>query len=251
MNIRKMPFHVIVSVLLLGIAVLAGACLGLREAKQLMEFASDAAILVSLAYLTFQAHLAVSQYEEDHVRSRREKAIELMMHWTSSTPPKAYVLKKYVETLSLGDCEKIYRHEPIMVAKESIDTMLLLLGKAQLQGTADSQGNLLLTNAETSELRGLIVRYLNTLECVLTSYKHSIADEEILLEEFAFLYPARQAQANQLTGAATELMGNFRVAAGGPDAYPAIALFIEDLKARVAASIRPSPKKRPLGSRQT
>jgi hypothetical protein len=81
-------------------------------------------------------------------------------------------------------------------------------------------GQIDLSPSETTHLRYMMVRYINTLESILATWRHNVADREIIREEFGYLFDPKKGH---------HLLKEFR-AVLGDDNYPAIRDFEADLK---------------------
>jgi len=179
---------------------------------------------ISLVLSIVAIWVSLINSKQSHERSRREKAVELLLSWSENLNNKTSLAKKYVETLDQVQTKKLYNHEEIVFGEENKEIYIgikkLLRGLDAHEETTIA-GAYRLTPNYCTELRAIIVTYLNMLECILIAWRHNIADPEIIEEEFSYMMdPAKQ----------YEVLGEFRLAAGGTNTYPSIAKFCEHLE---------------------
>jgi heme exporter protein D len=178
---------------------------------------SAAISALSIVFLAFQTWLARRQLVDDHERSRRQTAVDLMATWTERLDQSTSATRKFVQALSREDTLKIVNRDPLTVPESKRSD---LLGCLTAVPKAEA-GLIQLDVHEVSKLRWQMLTYLNTLECVLTALHHNIADEQIMSAEFGYLVDPTKGD---------DACKDFRDAAGGRAAFPAIYEFIRDLE---------------------
>jgi hypothetical protein len=162
---------------------------------------------------------AIYEFRNDHERSRREKAIDLLVHFDNSLELATSSSRKLIEKLSDAQNKAIFNHESL-----KIDIKLKSLTEAALnEKIKHKQGarSIELNPTQSSKLRWLAIKYLNLLETVLVAWHNGIADREIILTQLKYIYDPKES---------SMAMNSLREIAGGKDSYPSIQAFIEFLK---------------------
>jgi hypothetical protein len=150
--------------------------------------------------------------------------IDLMMKWTETLSPKTGGARKIVESLDDENCKKIYFIESAKVPKSQ---KTLLEGVLDKKDLTEQNGYFEITDFESSVIRGLVLTYLNALETVLTGWRLSVSDKQIIEEEFSYLYEKEKQKG---------VLHNFRSIAG-VHSYPSIAAFCECLEKKHSKGI--------------
>ncbi len=168
-------------------------------------------ISVILIYLQLRAtKTSVKELEkqrtETHEAQRREFSIKLLNDWHSKNSLfEMFIAKKLVRELPRDIKKKIMQYEAIEVSGKLKSFILLTIcsGVASCNKDCDEcsaydeveyngPNNAKLTKIRLPEksvilLRNMIVSYFNTLEFIASSYKHNIADREIIKEQLFYL----------------------------------------------------------------
>jgi hypothetical protein len=131
------------------------------------------------------------QLRNDHERSRREKAIELIDIFTgrmNEISPGIRFARKLIEKLTESQCRNLWRLEAFKI---DIEHKHLVIGSLQEQIKSlqlkEINGQILLDQEQLSILRSMIASYLNVLETICAAWHYSVADREIIEEEFSSL----------------------------------------------------------------
>ncbi len=162
------------------------------------------------------------QIKDDHERSRRERACELVLEWSKSLRQGSSLARKLVETFTEEQARKLEKSEALELGGDTCEIV-----KSCLEGSTDSakieQANdkVKLNPRQTSILRWHIVCYLNTLESILMARRHGVADKEMIKEQFRYLVSPREGH---------YILRNYRQASGGANVYPAIEEFVRELE---------------------
>lgn len=186
--------------------------------------AASAISALGIGLIYWQVRLAAKQFLADHERSRREKAIELMMHMDISRRRQGATARKFVERLSFDQARSLLNQESFSVDAKYKD---LILGCLSGQSEADfgneriKDEKITLTEKESADIRWQVVSYLNNLESVLSAWRHNVADREMIEEQYHFLVSPQEGHF---------IMKEFREAAGGARHFPAIEEFVEYLQ---------------------
>lgn len=182
------------------------------------ESISAAAILV----LVIQLHDARKQMRADHERSRRQLANEHLLVWTNSLSRSTSSARKLSDLLDEQQCIRLVAEQPLEISsahRSLVEACLVNHPELAPVPVADSDATIKLSGAQSAEIRHLVVKYLNTLETVLTGWRHHISDEAIVGEEFRYLLLPKEGH---------KFLKLFRQALG-EEFYPAILAFEEHL----------------------
>ena len=171
-------------------------------------------IAVAGAITTSTIIIYYKQYKSDHERSRREKAVELLLEWTKNLNEKSSLARKFAETLDQKQSISLFKQEAFETEKTNKRILEGYFGKE-----IKENGNISLSVEEVSKIRWDVISYLNLLEAVLMAWRHNIADKEMILEEFKYLVKPSEGH---------DVLKEFRIAAG--DTFPAIGEFVEEIE---------------------
>ena len=158
------------------------------------------------------------QLKSDHDRSRRERAIELIGSWARNMKQGSTAARKLVETFSMEQAKSLFRQEPFDIESKYLNLLNAALEEDIDKGKADK---ICLNESISSELRWVVVSYLNNLEAILAAWRHNVADKNMIEEQFSYL--VSQADGHYI-------LEQFRKAAGGIDSYPATDEFVTHIK---------------------
>ena len=192
------------------------------------------------AIIIFQYSLSKKVFEQDHEKSRKEKAIELLMFWDQTLARSSTLARKLVENFNFEQSKQLLNQEAItnldIKYKNSFLTIFPDLEKQGQEGIDETvDGNFFTLKKEYfGLLRWEIISYLNNLETVLSSWAHNVCDKKMIAEQFEYLVST---QNNHF------LLEYFRQACG-PSSYPCISKFITELKEQ---AVKPNPSKKKLG----
>jgi len=176
---------------------------------------------LGVIFVAIQAYFAkqqldstVKQIENDHERSRRQTTIELMLKWIENLDIKTASARKLIESLDDSTCEKIYNMEKANIPLEN-KTLLQGILDLKEDRIKDSDTFMEITDYESSVIRSYVLNYLNSLETILTGWRLSVVDKEIVGDEFIYLYNTEKDKC---------VLHNFRNTAG-VHTYPSIKAF--------------------------
>jgi hypothetical protein len=193
--------------------------------KELVTTVASAITAAGVVLLWWQIRLYQREYRDDHERSRRENALQMMLEWAKKLDRGTNIVTRFVDSLDESQARELANERPFCVAREKKGVVDSLSSVTELEaGTAlaDCEAGIEIKQVAVSLIRAQAVNYLNMLEIVLTAWKHNIADREILREQFAPMYNPKNGDF---------MLERFRDALGGADAYPSIADFVQTLKA--------------------
>ena len=176
------------------------------------------------SYYAFkQLGASINQLKFDHERSRREKAIELLCHWDTNLTLNGAVARKFAESLSFEQSKSLCTQQAFTIDNKNYGLFLGSLSptSATLRGEHKPEGDIEVSERESSEIRWSIIYYLNHLEAILSAVRHNVADKKIIHEQFSYLVAPSEGH---------YLLEDFRKIAGGATTYPSIDAFAIELK---------------------
>lgn len=182
----------------------------------LSEWANIATIIGSMAVfgIAVQVLIAQKQIKADHERSRREKTVDLLIEWDKRLKKESALARKIIENLSEAQCRELVAQQKLHV-NSKLQTLLAQFFPNFTPETNDN-GEIIINESLTAELRWHAITYLNSLESVLVAWQYSVVDREIIEHQFSYLFKPADGH---------EALKDFRAAAGGEDCYPAIEIF--------------------------
>lgn len=207
-------------------------------------------VSVLMAFLTLAglifACVQLWQIKKNRVRqfdqARREKTVEMVLRYTKDTDNLTRAVEKIVAQFSDEQCQDLYNGIPFEIDDKTRQRLCgvcphqecckkLEDGAAKYcqsdDGKCSISGDLLYF------VRGSIINYLNSLECVLLSWQLGIVDQFALEEQFAFLDKKRSTDRAAMA---------FRTFAGNGKSYPAIEKFYQHLDQQRMESAKKSLK---------
>ena len=156
------------------------------------------------------------QIRADHERSRKEKAQKLCLTWSLELEQHSRSAVALVANLDHQACLDIIEEKPIKISGRWKNNLLSCLVDFCDEDSLKKDGNyFLLEESHSARIRYLVVKVLNILESILVSWKHGIADTQIIEEEFS---PIMIKKGNKY------ILETFRNAFG-KSSYPAIEEF--------------------------
>lgn len=181
----------------------------------LEKYANIATIVQAFAALgiAIQILLSHSELKADHERSRREKSIDVLMEWSNNLTKENSITRKILDNLSEDQCKNIIKQEEVKIHKRYEPLLQQLFGQ-DLDAPVEDFISIKASQAAT--LRWNAITYLNSLEFTFVAWQYSVVDRKIIEDQFQYLF-------NPDDG--SEVLKNFRKAAGGSSAFPAIEIF--------------------------
>ncbi len=182
----------------------------------------DTLLLLSNIIVAVGVLLVWFQIKKDHERSRREHAAEIIREWIVNLDKDSPLAVKLVDNLNISQCTDIYNHNEVKIEKRWKNiTEGCLSSLENIAEVKESGDYITLTESQSSHIRYLALNACNLLEFIFLSWKHSVADGEMIRDEFEGLL-AR--------GNGTFALETFRSASGGKTKFPATEEFIEYLR---------------------
>jgi len=199
---------------------LVEASIGLAEVSQIATIISSLIIIG----IGFQVYIAYRQLKSDHERSRREKAVELLVEWNRGLKSESSLSRKIIEVLNEEQCREIMAESSLHLPSKLADKLSNIFPDMEKNTPKDSGSEdnaIFLSASQSSKLRWYAITYLNSLEFILVAWQYSIVDRKIIEDEFSFLF--RPAEGH-------EALKKFRDAAGGGNSFPAIEVFANHIE---------------------
>jgi hypothetical protein len=191
-----------------GVGVLFIAIAQLKTATKQIAIASN------------QLNATIKQISADHARSRNEKAIELLVQWSTNLNRRGSIARKFAEKLNFEQSKCLFAEESFEVDIGCVSLVVGCLSEIDEERLDEwEQAKIVsLSQSEAAEIRWEVVSYLNTLETILVAWRHNVADREIITEQFGYLVSPKDGLG---------LLSNFRQAAGDRSTFPGISDFVE------------------------
>lgn len=209
--------------------------------------AANVTVAASVVFVAKQAVAAVQQAksaadsvreakkdrEEDHIRSRRQSAVDLLHKWRDSITMSQTCAMYVVNSLDKDAARDFKLCQPVKVSSKQARNLKIATANAPDLEAAATQGDFLCLDVATvlhvgSECK----RYIDLLEVILIGWRYGTADREILEEQLSALIKPDD---NLL------LASNFRNALGHQN-YPNIEQFVQHISAHKTGA----PLKKPL-----
>src|ERR1700722_3443789 len=192
---------------------------------KLPEWLTALAALVTAAGVFFlwkQLRLMQIQVAADHERSRRENSINYLFECAKGLLRPSSLARRLVEVLDDRQTIALVHEEELTLAKTHKDLVLGALPSTPHPILKETADEIHLDKSQVAEIRWQVVRYINILESIFVAARHEVADKQILIERFGFLFNPEKGY---------YFMKKFRDAMGAKS-YPALSDLEEELKAR-------------------
>lgn len=185
---------------------------------------SSAVSAVTLVVLVRQLSLLRKQIADDHERSRREKALELLAKWTDFvSEPGGTAPANFAQLLTDDQTEALVNSREFSVSqklKDYLEVWLENIGSPERLDQKAGNEVYLVPRRVSTLIRRRVAAYLNNLEVIMEAKRHMIADPGILREQFCgYVNPAKN----------KDMLRKFRRAVAGVDGFPGIEAFVNSL----------------------
>jgi hypothetical protein len=164
-------------------------------------------------FLWKQLNLMRKEIDADHDRSRRENSINYLFEWSKGLLRSSSLARRLVEELNDDQTKALADEHELTIDKKYKDLVLGVLSVVPKDGLNESDRGIILYRSQVADIRWQVVRYLNILESVFVAARHGVANREILVEQFNYLYDK---------GKRHYVLKKFREVLGGAEAYPAL-----------------------------
>lgn len=197
------------------------------------------------ALFAFLALISVAllhrQIKADHARSRRERAVDLMMCYVTTHDPSNHQLLfglNLAFVLSEEQCHSLWEREQFEIIEKHqhlLDTWRTACNTAlngkniRVSGAGPSASVLRLSPSEVYMLRSIATNFLNKLELVASAWHNNVADRAIIEQEFVRVFCPKDG---------VYVLEKFRDASG---IYPSIGKICEHYKQKKSQSITAMP----------
>lgn len=197
------------------------------------EITSTVILIVSILIATASLWYARKQLLAEDTRSRRRLAIEMCRHWAGYTTPETSSVTRLVEKMNPNQCEAIAKANELTILADYHHHLTNILqgrfGDIEEQLEEFRQGeNYVIPSKYVQHIRYIAVRYLNMLESVLMTWTSGVVDQEMIEQEFEYLFNEQEGRT---------AMEPLR-AKVGREAFPAIEQFVEALRERARSNTR-------------
>ena len=157
------------------------------------------------------------QIKAEHERSRREKAVDLLLKWNDSLKKETTAARRVVEEFTPDQCRCLYKEEPFCVNKKQYKAIFKIMNDDGCKEAEEDEAEQHKLNPEEiSKLRWLTISFLNMFESILVAWQYSVADRSIIEAQFSYLFDGSKGYA---------ALNNFKMACGEGACYPAIEVF--------------------------
>jgi hypothetical protein len=157
------------------------------------------------------------QLRADHNRSRRERAVEILGDWAKHRSERNPLLVSAALSCTDEQAGLAYKREPITLHPHQFETFAAAFDLT----IPPDEATFILSKKHTLLIRAEALKYLNMLEWALAARRHSVADANIVCEQFVSFFDKETNKA---------ILSGFRVAAGGERTFPSIAAFENELR---------------------
>jgi len=181
-----------------------------------------------------QLQLSQKQLEADHMRSRREHAIDVLRRWTDGLDKSLPATRAFVQELTNDQCKCLISREPFDVPEKH----KLILSHALHDVLTDGHeldakdGKITLNQKHISHLLVLVIQHLNSLEVALLSWMNGVADKDMIETQFRYLVRFENGHF---------VLENLREVMAGKASFPAIEHFVTHLQEKYDEA-KPKPK---------
>ena len=212
----------------------------IKDVLETISYLGTSILAIGIIITIFQLFVMKKSFYHNHERSRREKAINMILEWIKYTTINGTASKTFVEKLSETECRHIWEGDTFVTDtkfKESLEKKIPEFGKCEIIQEGGKE-KMRISGFQSLVLKSRVCEYINLTEMIFAAYYTNVADREILRTEFALLVSEEQN---------IHFLESFRKVAGGQTAFPCIYKFIEELtKSKVKV-----PEKEILGQRSS
>lgn len=187
------------------------------------------ATVAGVIFASFQLWQIKTNRKRQFEQSRREKTVEMIIHYAKGISKETKTTEKIVAKLNDEQCQDLYNCTPFTISQNIAEQICAICpqklkckanGKGKPKLCQDKDGNYWIKDKMLYFLRGNIVSYLNSLETVMLAWQLGIVDQKAIEEQFLFLDKKRQRE---------RALETFRTIAGNGHSYPAIEKFYQHL----------------------
>ena len=140
-----------------------------------------------LIYALYQIRLLRIQIHDDHERSRREAAINVMSEFHKSVRPEYSGLGLFLDDLGKNSIVALYEHKEFSTSIHHKERLMFILKAAYPNDNfrIEEHGNhITLSEGAVAALRVVVISNLNLIETAMQSAFSGVVDRDMLLEQF-------------------------------------------------------------------
>ncbi|MFM7059532.1 MAG: hypothetical protein ACKO2P_21675 [Planctomycetota bacterium] len=196
----------------------------MNNLSSFLGFMSSIVSAVTLVVLVNQLRLLRRQISDDHERSRREKALQLLAKWTDFvSEPGGTAPANFTQMLSSDQTESLVHSKEFTISeklKDYIEIWLENVGTTDKLKRQEGTDLYVVPRRISALIRRRVAAYLNNLEVIMEAKRHMIADPRILHEQFCgYVNPAKN----------KDMLQKFRKATAGDGGFPGIEAFMQSV----------------------
>jgi hypothetical protein len=185
---------------------------------------SSAVSTVTLVVLVRQLSLLRKQISDDHERSRREKALELLAKWTDFVGEQGGTAPaNFAQMLTSEQTEALVNSREFSIPEKLklyIDVWLENIGASEKLDQKTGNDLYIVPRRVSTLIRRRVAAYLNNLEVIMEAKRHMIADPEIIHDQFCGYVNAEKNK---------DMLEKFRKAVAGVGGFPGIEAFVQSV----------------------
>lgn len=178
-----------------------------------------------------QIRAARKEIGHDHERSRRERAVELLIQWNEFERTEGNLAIPIAERLDAHTAAALWGGRPFEITHDIHGLLVRFLSRRSADASLARSGAVVHVNADQSvQIRSGMVECMNLLETIFSAAKHNVADSQIIEEQFECLIEPNTAHKKSM-------MRVMREAAGGAASYPRTTEFDAGVLNRKACQV--------------
>lgn len=183
---------------------------------------------MGVIYIARQAKTMREAHVDDHERSRRKAAHDLICRVTAAQSREASSCRNLVEALDDGQLVRLRAKEGFLISKEHEKFLIKALENCEPDKSIYiyDGDKIRLDEFHSSHIYNVCITYLNNIETALIAWDVAIASSDIVEEQLTPLFKPRSLPAKQVY-----LLENIRRVIG-QDAYPCIARFVQKISTK-------------------
>lgn len=200
-----------------------------EQVKEILGVFSDIAAIIGILFACFQLWQIKSNRKRQFEQARREKTVEMVMHYIKSVNKNTKATEKIVANFTDEQCQDLYHGNSFLIDEKTKTQICKIcpekercckLKRCEIKPCQNEDGKYCVKGDILYFIRGNIVSYLNTLESVMLAWQLGIVEQSAIEEQFVFLDKKRQRE---------RALETFRTIAGNGHSYPAIEKFYQHL----------------------
>lgn len=184
---------------------------------------------LGLVLLWWQVLLLKKQTRDDHERSRRQCAIELLLRWNDFERTEGHLAIAIAERMDVDCATAVWSGKPTRLPSKFKGTLERFLARQGDKKSLAREGEDVRLSEENSlELRSGMIECMNLLETIFSAARHNVADIGMIEEQFGPLIDPD-------VSLHRSMMRIIRGVAGGSGSFPSTSEFDERIMSRKRA----------------